>query len=103
MGTSDSMAQALSQSDVKRLLKDPSGKNRAVTAGKVASDYKSGALTDQERKIAEDIFGIMVRDTELRVRKALSENLKDSVDMPTTSNRCRCRSSSSPRSCPTRT
>jgi uncharacterized protein (DUF2336 family) len=74
---SDETSKRLSQTDVLRLLDDPSGETRAETAAKIASDFGSGDLSDDERRIAEDIFGVMVRDAEIRVRQALSANLKD--------------------------
>ena len=70
------MSEPLTQADVKRLLQDPSAENRSETARKVAGGYSDGLLTDEERRIAEDIFNVMVRDAEVRVREALSENLK---------------------------
>ena len=71
------MNQPLSQADVKRLLEDPSAENRSRTAQKVAAGYSDGLLTAEERRIAEDIFNVMVRDAEVRVREALSDNLKN--------------------------
>lgn len=72
----------LSKDDVKRLLEDPSADNRASTAGKIANTFTAGALTGSERAIAEDIFKLMVRDVEVRVRQALSVNLKDCAFVP---------------------
>lgn len=71
------MSNALSQDDVKRLLADPSSDNRLQAAQKVSDGYSNGLLTDEERQIAEDIFAVMVRDAEVRVREALASNLKD--------------------------
>jgi uncharacterized protein (DUF2336 family) len=70
------MANALTVDDVKRLLDDPSSENRFNTAQKIAHGYSDGLLSDDERQIAEDIFSVMVHDAELRVREALSANLK---------------------------
>ena len=39
-------------------------------------------LGDQEKRLAEEIFGIMCRDAEERVRGALSANLKDCSYLP---------------------
>lgn len=66
----------LSKDDVTRLLEDPSVDNRAATAGKIANTFTAGSLSGAERRIAEDIFNLMVRDVEVRVREALSVNLK---------------------------
>lgn len=44
------MAQKnLTKDDVSKLLSDPSADNRAETAAKVAGDFDSGALSDNER------------------------------------------------------
>ena len=72
----------LTQDDVVRLLTDPSGNARAETAGKIAASFNSGALSESERKIAEEIFRLMVRDAEVRVREALALNLKQSPGVP---------------------
>jgi uncharacterized protein (DUF2336 family) len=50
------MRQNLSQADVLRLLKDPSGANRREAAVKIASTYSAEDLTTEERAIAEDIL-----------------------------------------------
>ena len=73
---------ALSQDDVVRLLTDPSGAARAATAAKIAADFGQGGMGPAERKVAEEIFRLMVRDAEVRVREALAENLKRSRDVP---------------------
>lgn len=71
------MRQTLSQDDVLRLLKDPSGENRKEAAVKIASTYSAEDLTAEERTIAEDILRAMAQDVETSVRAALSENLKE--------------------------
>lgn len=70
------MANALTVDDVKRLLDDPSSENRFNAAQKISNGYSDGLLSDDERRIAEDIFSVMVHDAEVRVREALSANLK---------------------------
>lgn len=78
------MADKLTAKDVQMLLSDPSGDARAVAADKIAAQFGTGSLSDAERKIAEDIFGIMVKDAEERVRVALSGQLKDAPELPST-------------------
>ena len=75
------MAEKLTALDVQRLLTDPSGANRADAAGKIATEFESGSMTPAERKLAEDIFRIMVQDAEERVRATLSDKLKDSSNI----------------------
>lgn len=75
------MAEELSVSDVARLIDDPSADNRMSAADKVASRFEQGELTEVERQIAEDIFRVMVKDAEERVRTALVSHLKDVPDL----------------------
>ncbi len=72
------MAENLNSSDVARLLSEPTAENRAVAATKVSEQFVAGSLSEEEREIAEEIFKIMVKDAEVRVREALSESLKSS-------------------------
>lgn len=72
----------LSASDVKLLLGEPSAEVRARTATKIAVEFERGHLDGAARRIAEDIFRHLARDVEVRVRKALSENLKESRIVP---------------------
>ncbi|MDJ0683598.1 MAG: DUF2336 domain-containing protein [Alphaproteobacteria bacterium] len=76
------MSNKISQEDVARLMADPSAENRADTAQKVASQFGRGELSQSESKMAEDIFEIMVRDAEVRVREALAKNLRAAPNLP---------------------
>jgi uncharacterized protein (DUF2336 family) len=76
------MTERLTANDVSRLLTDPSADHRADTAAKIALQFEGATLTPSERRIAEDIFRLMVKDAEVRVREALSKNLKESADLP---------------------
>lgn len=73
---------SLSDEDVKRLLADRSPVTRAETAAKIARDFDRGKITSEQRRIAEDIFRLLVKDAEVRVREALAHNLKDSPTLP---------------------
>lgn len=75
------MVKELSQADVERLMRDPSPEARAETAGKIAGWAASGALAGSERQIALEIFRLMAKDAEQRVRAALSVELKDMADL----------------------
>ncbi|MBT7957622.1 MAG: DUF2336 domain-containing protein [Rhodospirillaceae bacterium] len=72
----------LTEKDVKNLLTNPSGEQRAETAAKIAASFDSEHLSTEEKQLAEDIFLIMVQDAEIRVREALSENLKENPNVP---------------------
>lgn len=72
----------LTEDDVRRLLADPSGDARTDTATKVAYQFAARTMTERERSLAEEIFRVLVRDVEVRVREALSANLHASPDVP---------------------
>lgn len=76
------MTTHLSKADVEKLLTDPSAKNRAETARKVSAQFSETELGTGERALIEDIFRVMVKDVEVRVREALSDSLKDNPDIP---------------------
>ncbi|MBB4285960.1 DUF2336 domain-containing protein [Roseospira goensis] len=74
--------QRLSIEDVQRLLADPSDQTRARTAEKLARQFDDRSLSPSERRMAEDILRLMARDAAVRVRQALSENLRDNALLP---------------------
>ncbi len=74
------MDQKLREEDVARLLANPSADTRAEIAGKIAGQHP--ALSSAQRKLAEDIFRLMVKDAEVRVREALSRQLKENPLVP---------------------
>jgi uncharacterized protein (DUF2336 family) len=72
----------LSPEDVNRLATDPSVATRTGTAVLLAQQFNSQTLKPAEIKLAHEIFLLMVRDAEVRVREALSANLKDNPQLP---------------------
>lgn len=77
------MTAKLSKSDVQRLLTDPSVDARADAAAKIATHYDAAAdFGAQEKKLAEEIFSLMCKDAEERVRGALAANLKECPFLP---------------------
>ena len=76
------MTVTLTQSDVERLLADPSPETRADMAAKLARELAHRGLTPEERRIAEEILRAMAHDAALRVRQALAEHLKESNSLP---------------------
>jgi len=78
----DSSGVSLTGADVEKLLRDPSAGRRAETAQKISNTYADATLSAEERTIAEEILRSMTRDAEVMVRAALSESLKDNIDLP---------------------
>ncbi len=75
------MAETLAQADVERLLANPSEETRAELAAKVGTAFV-GELTAGERRLAEEIFRVLVRDAAERVRRALAHHVKEAADLP---------------------
>lgn len=75
-------ADRLTQKDVERLADGRSSEVRAETAAKLASVYSRMSFTQSELALAQDIFRLMVEDAEMRVREALSINLKSTPLLP---------------------
>lgn len=65
----------LAKEDVAQLLANPSAAARAETAAKVAGEMRDGALSKNERVLAEEIFRVMVKDVEVLVRETVSKSI----------------------------
>jgi len=74
--------RTLTEDDVARLLDDPSTEHRVDTALKMAQGFNEENLSDSEREMAEDIFRLMIKDAEVRVREALAQTLKENPTVP---------------------
>jgi uncharacterized protein (DUF2336 family) len=80
--TENFMPKRLTHADVTRLLSDSSPQSRALTTAKIAAEFDAAALSEAERRIAEDIFRSLVKDTEVLVREALAAHLKSTPELP---------------------
>lgn len=72
----------LTPEDIRKLAQNPSTENKALTGDKVSLYYSGSNLSNTGRKLAEDIFRIMVKDVELKVREALADSLKNCKGIP---------------------
>lgn len=72
----------LSQRDVEQLARASSPKTRLDVAGKIASGFAEGRFGGREKDIAAEIFRLLARDVEIRVRETLSHHLKTCADLP---------------------
>ncbi len=76
------MSGALTQSDVARLLAEPSPDVRAEIAQKVSVTLAGGDIEPDEIAMAQDIVRILARDVEVRVRAAVAQNLRHARTLP---------------------
>lgn len=68
--------------DVNRLAQESSPAARVATASKLAQQFNSSNFSPEELQLAEQIFKVMMRDAEVRVREALAVNLKHNPLLP---------------------
>lgn len=73
---------ALTPEDVEQLLHDTTASTRLEMTDRIGGAYGNERLTPQEMQIAEQIFRLLLRDTELKVRMALAQHIKSSSEIP---------------------
>lgn len=76
------MNEKLTMEDVKVLSGNLNTENKIQTVQKVSAYYNGNGLTPKGVRLAEDIFRILVKDVEIKVREILSDSLKKSKDVP---------------------
>ncbi len=72
----------LTPQEVNRLLEDKTPTARVDITEKIAGAYGHNQLNAKERQAAEQVFRLLVRDTEVRVRMVLAQHVKDSQYIP---------------------
>lgn len=83
LDSKESVALHLSPQDVQKLLApETTVAARREVSQKVAANYSREGFNPREAMIAEQIFRLLVRDTEVSVRASLSEQLKSSRTLP---------------------
>ena len=73
---------ALTYAHMDRLKRTFSPNVRADIARKVSQGFVHGVLNGKEKAVAIEIFRLLVNDARVRVRKALSESLRQCPDIP---------------------
>jgi uncharacterized protein (DUF2336 family) len=72
----------INRADIELLVREPSAAMRSRVAQKITTGYNSGLFTEAETNLANEIFRLLLKDTEVRVRKQLAEELKHSLQVP---------------------
>ncbi|MET3664922.1 pole-localized protein SpbR [Caulobacter sp. 1776] len=73
---------ALTESDIRMLVKGATADERALAAHKLCRNIDRAVLGENERQIAHDILRVMAADAAELVRRALAVTLKNSVALP---------------------
>ena len=72
----------LSEEDVRGLMADASIAPLVAVTKKIADAYGQQTLQSPDTKAAEQIFRLLVRQTEIQVRQTLAEHIKSSATLP---------------------
>jgi uncharacterized protein (DUF2336 family) len=73
---------ALTDEDIRTLVKGATSDERALAARKLCANMESAPLSDEDRALAADILRVMAADATELVRKAIAETLKASTVVP---------------------
>src|SRR4051812_29413631 len=73
---------ALTESDIRMLVKGATPDERALAAHKLCRNIDRAILTEEERQVAHDILRVMAADAAELVRRALAVTLKNSAALP---------------------
>lgn len=80
--TSTSSNMSITRDDIALLVREPSATARVRITDKLADGYNSGLYSEGEIKLANEIFRLLLKDTEAKVRAAMAERLKENLQVP---------------------
>ena len=77
-----SSAMNITREDIELLVREPSPAMRQRICEKISDGYNSGLYSEGETKLANEIFRLLLKDTEMKVRILMAEALKDNMQAP---------------------
>lgn len=77
-----SSAMNITREDIALLVREPSPAMRQRICEKISGGYNSGLYTDSETKLANEIFRLLLKDTEMKIRLLMAETLKSNMQVP---------------------
>lgn len=80
--TIKTMRPRLNQDDIVRLMKGASVEDRAHATHKLCRRISQDRLEGEEKVFADQIMGLLARDAEVLVRRAMAVTLKNSPNLP---------------------
>lgn len=75
-------AMNITREDIELLVREPSPTMRQRICEKISSGYNSGLYTSSETKLANEIFRLLLRDTEMKVRMLIAQSLQSNMQAP---------------------
>ncbi len=72
----------ITREDIDLLVREPSVGMRMRIADKITNGYNSGLFTESENKLANEIFRLLLKDTQVKIRQLIAEQLKSNMQVP---------------------
>lgn len=72
----------IDRDDIAQLVREPSAAQRSRIAEKICIGFNSGQFSESEIRLATDIFRLLLKDTEVKVRRVLADQLKENMRVP---------------------
>lgn len=72
----------ITREDIQLLVREPSSAVRQRICEKIATGYNSGLCSESEVQLANEIFRLLLKDTEKKVRMLMANSLKSSMQVP---------------------
>jgi uncharacterized protein (DUF2336 family) len=72
----------ITREDIDLLVREPSPSIRVRITDKIATGYNAGVFSESETKLANEIFRLLLKDTEVKVRRLMAERLKSNMQVP---------------------
>lgn len=72
----------ITREDIELLVREPTPGMRMRICEKISDGYNSGLYTEAETKLANEIFRLLLKDTETKIRVIMAETLKSNMQVP---------------------
>jgi len=72
----------ITRQDIELLVREPSAAMRQNICQKISAGYNSGLYSENEARLANEIFRLLLKDTEMKVRMLIAQALQSSMHAP---------------------
>ncbi|MDX2096078.1 MAG: DUF2336 domain-containing protein [Alphaproteobacteria bacterium] len=72
----------ITREDIEALVREPSPAMRQRICEKISGGYNAGVYTENEMRLANEIFRLLLKDTEMKVRLLMADTLKSNMQVP---------------------
>lgn len=73
---------SITREDIEQLVREPSAAMRVRIVQKITTGYNTGTFSESETNLANEIFRLLLKDTEMKVRRLIAEELKSNMQVP---------------------